>query len=280
MKFIDPKTDYAFKRIFGSEDSADTLISFINASLLLEGDRRIKTVSIQNPYQTPDLPVLKESIVDIACIDHRGVRYLVEMQVGKVKGFANRLIYNLTKCYSGQLNRGEDYPSMNDVVVIAIMDFILFENFGPYHSIYLLQDHKTHYAPFNQLKVCCLELQKFQKGEENLGDMLDKWIYFLKEAPNLEIRPDILRDKDFDKAFERAKASNLTREEKELYDVAVMKALDQKGLIEQALDEGRAEGEKQKANKTALAMLKDGLSLEVIQKYIGLSKKEIGSLKK
>ena len=134
--------------------------------------------------------------------------------------------------------------------------------------------------------------------------MLDKWIYFLKEASNLEVRPDILKDKDFDKAFERAQASNLTQEEKELYDVAMMRVLDQKGLIEQALDDGRAEGrvegraegraegrvEGQAEGRAeglvkgraeaAMAMLKKGLAIEIIQQCTGFSKKEIESLEK
>ena len=93
MRFVDPKTDFAFKRIFGSEDSKTALISFINASLRLEGDRLVESVEIKNPYLSADLPIMKESIVDIACTDKSGIRYLVEMQVNNVKGFANRMIF-------------------------------------------------------------------------------------------------------------------------------------------------------------------------------------------
>ena len=291
MQFIDPKTDYAFKRIFGSEDSHDTLISFINASLKLESDRRVKTVDIQNPYQTPTLPILKESIVDIFCTDYRGVRYLVEMQVEKVKGFANRIIHNLTKCYCGQAEKGREYPNMNDVVLIAVMDFVLFEKFDPYHSIFVLQDVETGFAPFNQLKVCCLELKKFAKEESDLNDMLDKWIYFLKETSNLQVQPSTLREEVFSHAFEKAKTSNLTPEEKEIYDAAKIAATDKKGMIEQALEdgwtegrkegrkEGREEGLTEGRKQVALNMIADGLHIEIVSKHTGFSLKEIEKLK-
>ena len=130
MKFIDPKTDFAFKRIFGSKDSDNVLISFINASLKLEGEHEVRSVEIKNPYQERHLPIEKQSIVDIACTDKRGVKYLVEMQVENVEGVANRSflsphptpalptgrpslvaiqgdsVYNAAKCYSGQLDIG------------------------------------------------------------------------------------------------------------------------------------------------------------------------------
>ena len=287
MKFIDPKTDYAFKRIFGSEDSHDTLISFIDASLKLKGDRRVKTVHIKNPYQTPTLPVLKESIVDISCTDYRGVRYLVEMQVEKVKGFANRIIHNLTKCYCGQAEKGRAYPDMNDVVLIAVMDFVLFEKFDPYHSIFVLQDIETNFAPFNQLKICCLELKKFAKEEAELKDMLDKWIYFLKEAPNLEVRPSILEEEVFVQAFEKAKTSNLTPEEKEIYDAAKIAATDKKGMIEQALEDGlqkglqkgRQKGREEEREQVALRMIENGFNVEDICKLTDLSLKEVENMK-
>jgi len=293
MEFIDPKTDYAFKRIFGSEDSQETLISFINASLKLTGDRQVESVVIKNPYQVQDLPVLKESIVDVSCTDGRGVHYLVEMQVGKVKGFANRLIHNLAKCYAS-LPKGTEYPDMDDVVLIAVMDFILFEDFVPFHSIYQLKDMETNYAPFNQLKVCCIELKKFSKGEEDLKSMLDKWCWFLREAPNLDVRPRVLGEKVFDQVFEKSKSANLTLEERELYDVAWQKILDETGKIEQGREEGRKEGRREgrkegrkegkkegredKAREMALSMLEDDLEMKVIERHTGLSKQEIRQL--
>ena len=165
MKFIDPNTDFAFRRIFGSEDSKDTLVSFINTVLQLTGKRRVETVELKTPYQVPGLPILRESIIDVVCTDGPGVQYLVEIQSSKARTFADCIIRDLAKDHTFLPNEGKD-PDMNDVILIAVMDFTLFEDFKPFHSIYFVPDMKTNYVPFNQFKICCLELKKFQKSEK------------------------------------------------------------------------------------------------------------------
>ena len=287
MRFLDPKTDFAFKRIFGSEDSQTALISFINAALELKGERLVESVEIKNPYSVRHLPVEKESIVDISCTDRSGVRYLVEMQVEKVKGFANRMLYNLAKCYSGQLLRGEDYPGLNDVVLIAVMDFTLFEDMKAWHSLFVMKERKIDYAPFNQFRLCCLELGKFGRTEEQLSGMMDKWAYFLKEVDGLEVRPEALGEAEFDVAFEKAEMGRLSQKEKEAYDVSVQNARDKRGMIaegedkgrEEGLKEGREEGRKEKEKEFALKMLAKGESVAKVCEYTGLDKSEVEALK-
>ena len=308
MRFVDPKTDFAFKRIFGSEDSKAALISFINASLELAGDRLVETVEIKNPYQTRDLPIDKHSIVDIACTDKSGIRYLVEMQVDNVKGFANRMLFNLAGCYSGQLIKGQDYPKLNDVVLISVMDFSLFEGLESWRSLYVLKDIKTNYAPFNQFRLCCLELKKFDKTEERLAGMLDKWAFFLKETGNLEMRPDALRDAVFDVAFEKAEVSKLSPEEKEAYDASIQKVRDERGKIAAGVDKGRKEGRKEgekigmekgrkegkkiglekgrkegreeERREMALGMLEKGMDIATISEISKLTLEQVKALKK
>lgn len=290
MKFIDPKTDFAFKRIFGSNDSQDALISFINAALNLRGKRQVESVEIKNPYQEKNLPIEKGSIVDIACVDGNGVEYLVEMQVEKVQGFANRMIYNLSKCYSGQLVRGEDYPALHDVVLIAVMDFALFDDLPSYRSLFVMTDVETRYAPFNQLRLCCLELAKFKKQECELSEMLDKWAYFLKETGHLEVRPKALESKVFDNAFEKAQAANLSRKEKDAYDASVQEARDKRGMVAEGeakglakglaegLAKGRAEGKAKEREEMALNMLKNGAEIDFVCKCTGFSAESVRSL--
>ena len=283
MKFIDPKTDFAFKRIFGSEDSKDALISFINAALKLTGKRKVESVEVKNPYLEKDLPVNKGSIVDIYCTDKTNTRYLVEMQVENIKGFANRLVYNLSKCYSNQLVTGDDYPQLNDVVLIAVMDFTLFKDFKNYHSLFKLKEHELD-CSLEQLRLCCLELGKFKKQEHELSGMLDKWIYFIKETDRLEVRPKILKEKVFDEAFEKAQVMNLTPEEKDAYDAAVQEARDKRGMIAHGKETGEArgliKGRKEGKVETASELLKLGVETDIICKATGLSKTEVDGLKK
>ena len=112
MRFIDPKTDFAFKRIFGSKDSDGVLISFINAALELKGKYQVASVEIKNPYQVKHLPIEKQSIVDIACVDGRGTKYLVEMQVENVKGICQSDYLQCGQVLLGAVGKGRTLPSI------------------------------------------------------------------------------------------------------------------------------------------------------------------------
>ncbi|MBF8274753.1 MAG: hypothetical protein HW380_3858, partial [Magnetococcales bacterium] len=99
MKFIDPRIDFAFKKIFGSEDAKDILISFLESLLKLEGDRCIQELTILDPFLAPRTRELKSTILDVRCKDHRGISYIVEMQMEKVPAFVKRIQYNSAKVY-------------------------------------------------------------------------------------------------------------------------------------------------------------------------------------
>ena len=120
--FADPKTDFAFKRIFGSEDHKDVLVAFLNHMLDLDEAHRIASVELLPPEQRPPVAELKLSIVDVKCTDAHGVTYVVEMQVLQVEGFEKRVVYNVAKAYVNQIARGDGYPNLNDVVGITICD--------------------------------------------------------------------------------------------------------------------------------------------------------------
>ena len=135
MQFTDPRSDYAFKRIFGNNRAHDILISFLNAVMGLEGEMRIKSVVILNPYEAPKIKELKHSFLDVKCTDHREVHYVVEMQVEYVKGLIKRIIYNSSKAYVNQIERGEEYPRLNQVISINILDFTMFED--PEHRVFI-----------------------------------------------------------------------------------------------------------------------------------------------
>src|SRR3954465_4551436 len=128
--FADPKTDFAFKRIFGSEEHKDVLVAFLNDMLDLDAPHRIVSAELLPPQQRPNVAELKLSIVDVKCTDARGVTYVVEMQVLQVEGFEKRVVYNVAKAYVNQIARGDGYPNLNDVVGITICDFVLWPDTG------------------------------------------------------------------------------------------------------------------------------------------------------
>ncbi len=99
-KFLNPKNDYAFKKIFGTEKNKDILVDFINAILRFEGTEQIKTVVFLSPIQDPEIAAKKQSIVDILCTDQKGQQYIIEMQVAHMAGFEKRAQYYASKAYS------------------------------------------------------------------------------------------------------------------------------------------------------------------------------------
>ncbi|MEO5349894.1 MAG: Rpn family recombination-promoting nuclease/putative transposase [Magnetococcus sp. YQC-3] len=243
MKFIDPRIDFAFKKIFGSESAKELLVSFLESLLQLEGDRCIAELTILDPCQAPKIREMKYSILDVKCRDQRGVSYIVEMQIQKVAAFLKRIQYNAAKAYTHQIERGEEYPKLNQVIAITITDFILFDNFDHCVSRHESRETVTGHAYLQEIMHLFVELPKFVKSLEELDDILDKWLYFIKHAGSLQEVPEKLSAAPFRHAFAMAMLANMTREELEMYDKAGIAITDARGAIELARAEAFREGE-------------------------------------
>ncbi|MEO5328883.1 MAG: Rpn family recombination-promoting nuclease/putative transposase [Magnetococcus sp. THC-1_WYH] len=179
MRFIDPRIDFAFKKIFGSEDAKDILVSFLESLLGLEGNRRIAEITILDPFLAPRIKELKSSILDVRCKDQSGVSYVVEMQIEKVDGFLKRIQYNSAKAYTQQIAKGEHYPSLNQVIAVTITDFIIFPDFGHCVSCHESRETITGNAYLNDILHYFIELPKFDKLLNACDGILEKWIYFI-----------------------------------------------------------------------------------------------------
>ncbi|MBF0185417.1 MAG: Rpn family recombination-promoting nuclease/putative transposase [Magnetococcales bacterium] len=242
MKFIDPRIDFAFKKIFGSESAKDVLISFLESLLGLEGDRRIAELTILDPFLAPKIRELKYSILDVKCRDHRGVTYIVEMQIQKVAAFLKRIQYNAAKAYTHQIERSEDYPKLNQVIAITITDFVLFSGFNHCVSRHESRETITGQSYLQEILHFFVELPKFPKTLDELDDILDRWIYFIKYAGSLQEVPEKLSSAPFRHAFEMARVANMTAEELEMYDNAGIAIADARGAVELAREEALREG--------------------------------------
>ena len=242
MKFVDPRIDFAFKKIFGSEDTKDILISFLESLMGLEGDKRIKELQILDPYQAPKIKDMKYSVLDVKCTDCRGINYVVEMQIRKVRAFLKRIQDNAAKAYVNQIASAEDYPKLNQVIAITITDFMLFDELGHYVSLHETKEQITGKAFLNDIVHYFIELSKFKKLLGDLDNVLDKWIFFIKKAGKLEDVPERLNEEPFRHAFEKARVANMDREEFEIYEKAGMAIADSRGAVELARDEGKEEG--------------------------------------
>ena len=163
MKFVDVKNDVAFRKIFGNENKKVILISFLNAVLALEGQSRVKEVTLLNPFQLPRIAGEKSSIIDVRATDEKGLTFIVEMQVAEPAGFDKRVLYYTSKDYAGQINSGEDYPLLRPVFFIGVLDFNYFSGKN-YLSSHLIVDEETGKCTFKDMKFRFIELKKFVTG--------------------------------------------------------------------------------------------------------------------
>ncbi|MDP2903942.1 MAG: Rpn family recombination-promoting nuclease/putative transposase [Methylovulum sp.] len=126
MNFLDIRTDFAFKKVFGSEGSKDILLSFLNAVIDFAGNRHIADLTIVDPYNIPMLKGMKDTFVDVKAELNDGSRVIIEMQVLSHEGFEKRILYNAAKHYSAQLNQGDAFNLLNPVIALTLTDFVLF----------------------------------------------------------------------------------------------------------------------------------------------------------
>ena len=170
--FADPKTDFVFKRIFGTVEHKALLIALLNHMLELVGERRIVDVQHLSGEQHVGIPELKLSIVDVKCTDASGRRFVVEMQVLKVEGFEKRVVYNASKAYVMQLRNADEYPALCDVVGVTICNFNLWperEDGGRYKvpmlSRWRMQEQHSGAPGLPQVQYAFLELPKYAAGD-------------------------------------------------------------------------------------------------------------------
>jgi len=259
MKFVDVKNDVAFRKIFGNENKKVILISFLNAVLVLEGQNRVKEVTLLNPFQLPRLAGEKSSIIDVRATDVKGSTFIVEMQVAEPAGFDKRVLYYTSKDYAGQINSGDDYPLLRPVYFIGILNFDYFmgEDYLSSHSIF---DEATGENAFKDLKFRFIELKKFNKKAPELKNIIDKWTFFIKNAEELEVMPDNVDDEGLKEAYQEAAQHNWTREAYDAYIYAGIRQQDDVGRLEKA--------EEKKRNEIIVAMNEEGLSLNMIAKIV------------
>ncbi|MBD2576832.1 Rpn family recombination-promoting nuclease/putative transposase [Oscillatoria sp. FACHB-1406] len=256
MNFVNPKTDFAFKKIFGSQQSKAILISFLN-SILYPSAPYIKNLKILNPYQAPRIRGIKDTYLDIKALLSDGTTVIIEMQVLNIEGFEKRILYNAAKSYSIQLAPGDDYTLLNPVIALTITDFEMFPDIERAITRFILKerDYLVDYI-IDDLELVFVELPKFNRELDELTSLADKWLYFIKNARELEKVPDDFQEvPELKRAFEIANRANLSREELEELEKHEIFIHDQRNAIKRALKQGLEKGRKQGLEKG----LKEGL---------------------
>lgn len=276
--FINPKTDFAFKKIFGSKQSKDILISFLNALVYDEQDK-IQDLTILDPYQAPRIRGIKDSYLDVKATLFDGKTVIIEMQVLNVLGFEKRVLYNAAKAFSIQLGVGEDYTLLNSVIALTITDFEMFPGNDRILSRYRLKENNDLTDYSDDIELIFVELPKFKKTLDSLDTLVDKWLYFLKSANQLESVPPNLGDVPaIDHAFTVAKQSKLSRKELEVLENREMFLHDNRNAILKARQDGKTEGRQEERLEIARLLL-DLLDAETIAEKTGLSIAQVQQLR-
>ena len=281
-KFLDPKNDIAFKRVFGSENHKDILIHFINDILELNDNQQIESVESLSPIQDPEIAYKKQSLIDVLCRDKNGVQIIVEMQVAPTKGFEKRAQYYAAKAYSRQLNSGsgEDgrYENLKEVIFIAIADCTIFKDKVEYKSDHVILDKNSYEHDLQDFSFTFIELPKFKKDKiSELETIIEKWCYFFKYAANTseeDLKKLIGSDLVINQAYEALNQFNWTEQELIAYEQELKRIRDNRAAEDYLIEKGIEKGVK----KTAIKMLQEKLDLKLISSVTGLSIAELKKL--
>ena len=244
MPFISAKTDFGFKKIFGSPQSKDILISFLNA-MLYDAQPTIEDLEIIDPYAAPSVTGLKDTYLDVKAKITGNKTVIIEMQVINVEAFTKRVVYNAAKTYATQLRPREGYSKLNPLIALTITDFILFENTENFLTHFVFKELEENFEYYNrEIELVFVELPKFNKELEQVENLIQSWIYFIKNAPLLDEIPEKFASiPEIQTAFSIASRTNLTLKELEELEKREMFLEDQRGAIIKSRKEGIIEGQ-------------------------------------
>lgn len=242
MRFLDVKTDFAFKKVFGSAQSTGILRDFLNAVLEYPPERAIEELSIVDPYQIPLIRGMKDTYVDVKARLADGRQVIIEMQVLNVKGFEQRILYNAAKSYSQQLQKGDDYSLLNPVIALTLTDFLLFDTPDIISRFKLIE--KQHFIEYHDdIELIFIELPKFTLAEPALRTLKDYWLYFVTNAGSLQNIPESMAQQPhIHQAFDIANMAGLSDDELEAQERRFDFIRLQRGAIEKALQDGLEQG--------------------------------------
>lgn len=264
--FINPYTDFGFKKLFGEEANRALLIDFLNS--LLPKHHQIAEVAFQNVEQLADSSEERKAFFDIHCISLSGERFIVEMQKAKVKYFKDRSLYYITYPIREQAQKRTSWDfHLSPIYFVAVLDFMYDD---PKDAKFLRQVVlKDQYDDtfYDKLQLTFLQMQAFTKTESALETKLDMWAYFLKNLESFEYIPQIFNEPLFRQAFDTAKFANLPPEEQIEYDQSRLQYIGAREMVNTAKEDGLAEG-------MAIAEAKAALKIEEIRKEAEAEKEQ------
>jgi predicted transposase/invertase (TIGR01784 family) len=273
-KYINPFTDYGFKRLFGEEPNKDLLLDFLN-ELLKEEQGTITELSYLKNENLGSTELNRKAIFDLYCTNEKGEKFIVELQKTKQKFFKDRTVYYSTFPIQEQAVVGSDWNfELKKVFTIAILDFVFDEDKNEPNKFRYdvkLTEQETKQVFYNKLTFIYLEMPKFNKTVEELETRFEKWLFVLKNLHKLDRIPEKLKENIFVQLFETAEISKFSQQEYQDYENSLKYYRDMKNSLDTAKDERSIE--------IAKKGLKEGYPIKMISKMTGLSEEEINELK-
>jgi predicted transposase/invertase (TIGR01784 family) len=277
-KYINPFTDYGFKRLFGEEPNKGLLLDFLN-ELLKEEQGTITELTYLKSENLGSTELNRKAIFDLYCTNERGEKFIVELQKTKQKYFKDRTVYYSTFPIREQAITGSEWDfELKKVYTIAILDFIFDEDKFQKEKIRYdvkLTEQETKEVFYDKLTFIYLEMPKFNKTVEELETRFDKWLFIIKNLHKLDRIPEKLKENIFLQLFETAEISKFSQQEYQDYENSLKYYRDMKNSLDTAKEEGKIEGKIEVAKNA----LKESLPVDIIIKLTGLTEEEINELK-
>ncbi|WP_053404289.1 Rpn family recombination-promoting nuclease/putative transposase [Persicobacter sp. CCB-QB2] len=279
--FIDPFTDFGFKKLFGEEESKEALIDFLNQ--FLPTHDQIHSLEYGKNEHLPRTEEDRIAIFDLLCTNQDNKKFIIELQRAKQTFLVDRSIYYLSFLLQEQGKKGPDWNyELQTVYSINILQFQLKEKaFSKRQLIHYAQiRHSISGRPItDKINFIYLEVPKFNKSLDELQSRQDKWLFLLKNLAKLDKRPPALRDRVFQRFFERAKIAKLPPKEARNYQMNLEKMGDYKNTIQhaknEAREEGREEGRVENQILTAQNMYSKGFDYKTIADILNVKEREV-----
>lgn len=276
-KYINPLTDFGFKKLFGTEPNKILLIDFLNQ--ILPERHRIKDLSYSRNEQLGLNELDRKAIFDLYCVGENGERFIVEMQKAKQNFFKDRSIYYASFPIQEQAGKGEWDYRLEPVYSVGILDFIFDDHKLDQELMHTVELKNQRCEVFyDKLKFIYIELPKFKKQEDELETQFDKWLYVFRHLSNLQDRPQKLQDRIFQKLFEAAEIARFSPEERDAYEDSLKYYRDLKNVVDTSREEGILEGIEQRNIEIAQKMKGKGMPNSEISEMTGLNEDEINDL--
>ena len=292
-KYINPFTDYGFKKIFGDEENTELLESLINDILGLEGEDKIKKIIFKNTELLPDGITDRKAIFDLLCEDEKGSTFIVELQKIYQEHFQSRALYYTSFPIQEQGTKGAWDFSLTPVYFIGLLNFEVnrFKDSKEYLHYGKIMDIKSKEVMYDKLNMIYVEIPKLKKKKEELSTHLEWWLYVFQNLNRLQDIPKSLKGDVIEKAFEKAEFINLPQGEQDKYhkNLKVYRDLfnsfntaDKVGHTrgkKEGIIEGIEQGKFKEKLEIAKNLLLAKMSIEFIVNTTGLSVEEIEELR-